>query len=318
MLFLKHCKCLLLVSCVFINCAHSAENSNAPIEQLYHTLHSKPHQSLSDRIGFISEAFLKKPYELGALGEGPGGDYDQYPLYRTDAFDCETYVDTVLALAFASNTSSFERYIEQIRYKNGQVSFITRNHFTCLDWNKNNQQQGFIRDITTSIKDANGHNVTLTARALIDKPSWYQHFTPTTIRLKNASITKTETSLAALKQKGQHLAREVCTMPYIPLSVLFNSQGEANMHLLKQIPNAAIIEIIRPNWDLEKQIGTHLNVSHMGFAIWKNGQLLFRQASSAQHQVIDIPLIDYLRKAQKSPTIKGINILVARKPPDPL
>ena len=316
--FFKHCRYLLLTSFILISPTYSAENSNASIEQLYHTLHSKPHQSLSDRIGFISEAFLSKPYELGALGEGARGDYDQFPLYRTDAFDCETYVDTVLALAFATNMSSFERYIKQIRYKNGQVSFITRNHFTCLDWNKNNQEQGLVSDITTRIKDANGHSVALTARALIDKPSWYQHFTPTTIRIKNASTTEKAAYLATLKQKGQHLEREVCTMPYIPLSVLFNSQGEANMHLFKQIPNAAIIEIIRPNWDLEKQIGTHLNVSHMGFAIWKNGILFFRQASSAQQHVIDSPLIDYLREAQKNPTIRGISILVEKKPPDPL
>ena len=312
MLFFKHCKYLLLISCVLINCAHSAENSNASIEQLYHTLHSKPHQSLSDRISFISGTFLSKPYELGALGEGPHGDYDQFPLYRTDAFDCETYVDTVLALAFANSLSSFEHYIRQIRYKNGEVSFINRNHFTSVDWNKNNQQQGFIRDITTSIKDANQRSVATTAQAIIDKPNWYQHFTVATIRIHNASSAEKTAYLASLKQKGHQLPRQVSKMPYIPLSVLFNNHGEANMQLFKQIPNAAIIEIIRPNWDLEKQIGTHLNVSHMGFAIWNNDQLLFRQASSTQHRVIDSPLIDYLREAQNSLTIKGINILIAR------
>ena len=312
MLFFKHCKYLLLISCVLINCAHSAENSNASIEQLYHTLHSKPHQSLSDRISFISGTFLSKPYELGALGEGPHGDYDQFPLYRTDAFDCETYVDTVLALAFANSLSSFEHYIRQIRYKNGEVSFINRNHFTSVDWNKNNQQQGFIRDITTSIKDANQRSVATTAQAIIDKPNWYQHFTVATIRIHNASSAEKTAYLASLKQKGHQLPRQVSKMPYIPLSVLFNNHGEANMQLFKQIPNAAIIEIIRPNWDLEKQIGAHLNVSHMGFAIWNNDQLLFRQASSTQHRVIDSPLIDYLREAQNSLTIKGINILIAR------
>ena len=105
------------------------------------------------------------------------------------------------------------------------------------------------------------------------------------------------------------------TIPYIPLSVLFDNAGQANMHLFKQIPNAGIIEIVRPNWDLTKQIGTHLNVSHLGFAIWINNVIFFREASSEHHQIIDVPLIDYLRAAQKSPTIKGINIQIALPQP---
>ena len=85
-----------------------------------------------------------------------------------------------------------------------------------------------------------------------------------------------------------------------------------HMYFFQQIPNAAIIEIVRPNWDLTKEIGTHLNVSHIGFAIWKNKTLYFRQASSIHHQVIDTPLTSYLYDALKnSETIKGINIQIA-------
>nr|WP_277619301.1 N-acetylmuramoyl-L-alanine amidase-like domain-containing protein [Legionella norrlandica] len=76
------------------------------------------------------------------------------------------------------------------------------------------------------------------------------------------------------------------------------------------MPNGAIIEIVRPNWDLRKEIGTALNISHLGFAIWINDKLYFRQASSQYGKVIDVPLIDYLDKARSSPTIKGINIQV--------
>ena len=280
------------------------------INQLYHSLNIKPNQTLSGRIAALSAEFLGKPYELGALGEGMQGDYDQFPLYRTDAFDCETFVDTVLALALANDALSFEHYIRQVRYKNGHVSFVTRNHFTCLDWNKNNQKQGFVTDITTSFRDADDHPVAFMAHALIDKPSWYQHFTLANIRIKNASPAYRATRLASLKEEGSNLSRKVSAIPYIPLSALFNQSGEPNMQLFNQIPNAAIIEIIRPDWDLQQQIGTHLNVSHLGFAIWKNGVLLFRQASSTQHRVVDSSLMDYLRHAQKSPTIKGINIQI--------
>ncbi len=84
------------------------------------------------------------------------------------------------------------------------------------------------------------------------------------------------------------------------------------MYLFKQIPNGAIIEIVRPNWDLTKQIGTHLNISHLGFAFWQQGNLIFRHASSEARQVTETPFIHYLKKAKKSPTIKGINIQVLK------
>lgn len=281
----------------------TAACGHATIDQLYHKINSKPYPTLSDKITTVSAFFLNKPYELGALGEGTQGEYDQFPLYRTDAFDCETYVDTVLALSFANNSSTFEHAINQIRYKNGQVSFITRNHFTCLDWNQNNQSQGFLRDITKKIT-----NNTLNANALIDKPGWYEHMTVANIRLNNATDAAKRHQLQLLKQEGSALPKTMCTMPYIPFSALFNAQGQANNELFKQIPNASIIEIVRPNWDLEQQIGTHLNVSHLGFAIWKNNVLYFRQASSTQHRVVDTQLIEYLQAVRKNPTIQGIHI----------
>ena len=288
----------------------SQQNSAHDIFQLYHKLNTKPISNITDRIVWFSGQFLTKPYALGALGEGKEAQYDQFPLYRTDAFDCETYVDTVLALAEAHDYRSFKQQINQIRYKNGHVDYINRNHFTCLDWNKNNQVQGFVKDITTTIKAKHDVSVIKFARALIDKPSWYEHKTIDTIRINKMDISVRQQRLQSLQKEGRQLLRSTSVIPYIPLNALFNQKGKANQYLFKQIPNAAIIEIIRPNWDLSKEIGTHLNVSHLGFAIWKKGKLWFREASSNEGQVIDIPLEDYLRQALQSPTIKGINIQI--------
>ena len=284
------------------------------VSELYHSPIIKPKASLSARIDAISTQFLDKPYLLGALGEGKDGYYDNTPLYRTDAFDCETYVDTVMALALADDDATFEHYIRKIRYQDGKVSFIHRNHFTDLDWNLNNQTQGFVKDITLSFHDENGHAVSTIARALIDKPSWYQHFSDAIIRVKSISRTERARRLTLLKQKGSHLPKAISTIPYIPLTALFDQAGHANTYLFNQIPQGAIIEIVRPNWDLTEQIGTHLNVSHLGFAINKNGTLMFRAATSTNHRVMDVSLIDYLRATQKSPTIKGINIQIVMRP----
>lgn len=307
----------LTILSVVTNASQDSNQADIIIGQLYSTLHNKPALDMPTRIVTISAQLLGKPYQLGALGEGIEGDFDQAPLYRTDAFDCETYVDTVLAIALANNPTTFKQCIRQIRYRNGKVSFINRNHFTCIDWNQNNQHQGFLRDITTTFHDKNNQPIAQFAQALINKPGWYQHFSVEHIRISPSSPIEQAKRLALLKQKSKSLPIVTSIVPYLPLTALFDSSGKANQSLFKQIPNAAIIEIIRPNWDLDKQIGTHLNVSHLGFAVWEKGLLIFRETSSNDGHVIDYPLIDYLREAHKSPTIKGINIQVVI-PQEPL
>lgn len=286
------------------------EEANAVINELYHNLANIPKFDMAARLDKISAHFLGKEYILGALGEGMKARFDQSPRYRTDGFDCETFVDTVVALALASSTTDFKQCICKIRYANGHVSYTDRNHFTSLDWNLNNQHQGFIKDITESFKDANNQPVAQMASALIDKPSWYQHLTLKNIRLNSENEKEQQQRLTDLKNRGNKLAKTNANIPYIPLTVLFDSAGKANQQLFSQIPNAAIVEIVRPNWNLRKAIGTNLNVSHLGFVFWKNNILYFREASSIYGRVVDVPLIEYLQEARNSPTIKGINIQI--------
>lgn len=286
------------------------QEANKIVSKLYHSLNDKPKFTMPVRLEQISAQFLGRPYLLGALGEGRDARFDQGPLYRTDAFDCETYVTTVLALALADNDTTFKQCLRKIRYEKGQISFISRNHFTSLDWNKNNQKQGFLKDITLSFHDELGKPVAKIASALIDKPSWYKHLTPEILRIHSADSKEQITRLADLKARGAKLTAKQTEIAYIPLTALFNSQGQANALLFAQIPEAAIIEIVRPNWNLREKIGTNLNVSHLGFAFWKKGTLFFREASAIHHKIIDIPLIDYLSQARSSPTIKGINVQV--------
>lgn len=304
------CLCLLLLPVWHNLHADSSElQANRIIQALYHNEVILPNEPLSLRIATISKLFLGKPYQLGALGEGQSGRYNQNPLYRTDAFDCETYVDTVIALALARNLNEFKRLLRHIRYEQGRIGFIHRNHFTCLDWNQNNQRQGFVTDITATITNEAHQIVAKNAQAWINKPGWYQALSLSIIQLPNATLHEKKRRLEALKHQGQTLPQQTSVISYIPFTALFNASGQPNTHLFRQIPNGAIIEVIRPNWDMERQIGTHLNVSHLGFAIWKGDVLLFRHATSTAARVMEVPLIDYLREAQKSPSIRGIHLL---------
>ena len=306
--------CLILIGTT--SAAHNSINpaqtqkTDQEIRQLYHSLHMHQITNMAARLNTISKQWLQRPYTLTALGEGIPSDYDEAPRYRTDAFDCETYVDTVLALALATDLVSFKQCIDQIRYAEGHVSYVTRNHFTSLDWNPNNQHQGFIKDITETIVNSKNKPIALQAQALINKTAWYAHASLQQIRLPRASLNEQTQQLSKLQRAGRQFNTQIATIPYLPLTHLFDSKGQAVLSIFKQIPQGAIIEIIRPNWDLTASIGTHINVSHLGFAFWNKGVLFFRQASSLHHQVIDTPLIEYLHDMQKIPTIKGINIQV--------
>lgn len=276
------------------------------IEKLYQNPILKITHNIPERIAIISAYFLGKPYKNGALGEGKNAPFNQNPLYRTDAFDCLTYVSTVLALANANNLIQFQQRMLRIQYRNAQPAFFNRLHFTSVDWNFVNEQNGFIHDITRYIVPTKDIRI---ARAVINKPAWYQKMTAHNLVLHYPlSSEETKKRLAALHALSAKVSIEISQLPYIPLTALFNATGKPNQILFNRIPSGAIIEIVRPNWDLTTAIGTHLNISHMGFAIRTPNGLMFREASSSANQIIDIPLIDYLQTYQQSTTVKGIHV----------
>lgn len=302
--------CLYSISTIATAEPKSAQAIDNTINKLYHSLNNKPNLTLEERLDYFSKYWLNRPYILFSLGEGAPNLYDETPRCRIDGFDCETFVDTVLALTFAKNSTTFRQCMDQIRYKNGRIAFTNRNHFTALDWNTNNQNQGFLKDITRSIVDEKKHSVALESKTIIDKAAWYSKLPITRIHVQNISIEEKNKRLCSLRQFSTQFTKQMSIVPYIPLSILFDQHGKPNKALFSQIPQGAIIEIIRPNWNLTKEIGTQLDVSHLGFAFWHDHILYFRQASIIYQKVVDVPLIEYLFEARKSPTIRGINIQI--------
>lgn len=260
---------------------------------------------LFTRLDDESAAFLNKPYLLYSNGEGVHGIYDQNPLYRTDGFDCFTYVSTVLALVENEDLNGFQNSVRAINYRDNTPSFLTRNHFTSVDWNRKNQQNGFIEDVTASLFP----KYYKVSDTLIDKPHWFAAMNEDRIQLlTNPGEARIQALLNDLKQKGQIFSPVESHLNYLPLSALFDAKGKAKQALFDKIPSGSVIEIVRPNWDLTKQIGTHLDVSHMGLAIRKKGILYYREASSLDKKVEDVPMADYLAGYLDSKTVKGINI----------
>jgi hypothetical protein len=288
---------------------YSQQEYDQAITEIYAKNADDLDRNIETQIKIFGALFLGMPYILGALGEGPGADFDKSPLYRTDGFDCTTYVATVLALAFSKNLSKFQENIIKINYRDNHVAYVQRNHFMEVDWNSNNQRLGFLQDITSHFVDAAGKPVASIAKTIIDKPSWYRMKNAGTIKtfepLADVSLQKLIDDLHALSTVVQSTNSQ---MFYLPLTALFDASGVPNENLLNQIPSASVIEIVRPDWNLKMSIGTNLNVSHMGFAIRDERGLVFRDASTITHTVRDILLVDYLREYLDHPTIRGIHV----------
>ena len=301
---------LFSISTEAINSELIEKNADASIQELYHSLSATQNSSFVEKLSWFSSQFQDRAYLLGALGEGPNARYDQFPRYRTDAFDCDTYVNTVLALALSDSLPTFQQCINNLRYINGIVSYVNRKHFTSVDWNTSNQQSGLLVDITLSIHDKKNQRVAQYASAVIDKPGWYAHKTMATIRIKSQNYSKHRQRLIELQAKGRGLAIIRSQIPLLPFTVLFPKNNEPDLYLFAQIPHGAVIELVRENWDLRKELGTFLDISHLGFAFWRDHILYFRQASSQYNKVIEMPLITYLKEAIDSPTTKGINVQI--------
>lgn len=102
-------------------------------------------EEFGERLEQFSTRFLESPYLGNPLGGGP--DAQESLVIRFDGFDCVTYVETVLALAAARTAPKFSNALREMRYHNGEVKWHSRNHY-MVDWIKNNQRRGIIKDIT--------------------------------------------------------------------------------------------------------------------------------------------------------------------------
>ena len=100
---------------------------------------------------------------------------DNYPLIRTDAFDCVTFVETSIANGDLNK-------LNKIRYKEGVKNFENRNHFMSTDWFKNNS------DLVYNISGLFGK---VDVRAVsINKKNWFkkQHNLTTDFDIQIANI----------------------------------------------------------------------------------------------------------------------------------
>gem|GEM_PF-690095 len=90
------------------------------------------------RVVTLGRKNIGQPYEIYLLGEFPFELHDPDPIYCLSRSDCLTFCEHTYAMALASDWWSFLRTLQRIRYRDGVIGMLTRNHHTIADWNRNN------------------------------------------------------------------------------------------------------------------------------------------------------------------------------------
>lgn len=257
--------------------------------------------SVQKRLDLISKIFVGFPYGKGGpLGEGENGRYDQDPLYRFDAFDCTTYVETIMALALARDVNEFESHQDKIRYEDGMVDYLKRNHFTDLQWIPNNIENGYMNEFTYEVVPR--HEVKI-AKALINFPGWIRSHKINQIVVPHAPAEERQSRLEELHSLATSFSTSVARVPYVEISRIL-----AKPSILNNIPSGAVVNFVRPNWDLTEAAGTHQNISHQGF-LFRIGKVLYLRHASTSGTVEQLPFIDYLAKFRNHATLKGVHFM---------
>ena len=241
---------------------HFKDMSEAQIAQSLVQIH-KAHPLLPDRILAVSGALLGIPYRLGPMGEGPEGEFDRSPTYSFKELDCTTFVEEIMALSLESDLDQAKALLQKIRYKDGKVSYETRNHFPEVDWRDNNEAAGFLKDIT---RDAAGDR-TVVMHKLISKRAWYISHTLNDIKgFSDLPKTELDAKLKRMQTLSEQFKDQVSTIAYVPLAAL--------PEVMDKIPSGTVANLVRENLPDKPQ-----SITHQMIIVVRDGQHYVRHAA---------------------------------------
>lgn len=259
--------CLFFSSCSFSNCQEK-KNPESKSEQTaifepiaiatpdslawrHYLSHREAFVSfpLSKRVKKTALLFLQTPYVANTL-ENRDGEFLTLNLHQ---FDCTTFVENVAALSRTPSTlSQFQKNLQQIRYRDGQIKgYASRLHY-FTDWIWDNEQKGLLKNVTQSL---GGVERPVSFHFMSSHPNSYPALSDSH-------------ALQAIKDAEKRL-NELKHF-FIPQEKIASIESE--------VQNGDIIAITT-NID-------GLDVVHTGFAIQKNGRLHLLHASSKAGEVL--------------------------------
>src|SRR5215475_10368862 len=105
-------------------------------------------RSIASRVEIFSRHFLGCPYSSSPLIGS--ADLPEVFTVSLEAFDCVTYIETVLALAHTTTVDGFLEWLRKIRYEGGRMEWKRRNHYMTA-WMRNNIRDGTVGRIPASM-----------------------------------------------------------------------------------------------------------------------------------------------------------------------
>jgi hypothetical protein len=239
---------------------------------------------LAGRIDAVSRKLLGAPYRLGPLGEESPPDTD--PRFRLDAFDCTTYVETVLALSLAGAEDAVDgddarRWLDRIRYTGAVPTFESRRHLIDAQWTPELIAAGVLRDVTRS----SGGRTTRSASLTLRQKSWERSSLASELGLPWSAVPH-----------GRHV------LPYLPWAALELDDVRG------ALPPVAVLNVVAaPDRD------TPTLVTHQGLLVRGDGGTpVVRHATPRRGRVVEEPIGVFLERARagkRGRTPLGVNVL---------
>ncbi len=106
---------------------------------------------LTERVIHLGRQNIGQPYEIFLLGEFPYEFHDPDPIYCLSKSDCLTFCEHMYSMALSHDWWGFLSALQRIRYRDGIIGMVTRNHYTIADWNRNNAF--LFEDMTAKLGD---------------------------------------------------------------------------------------------------------------------------------------------------------------------
>jgi hypothetical protein len=123
--------------------AHPPQLTRRRVQRLLSEI--KSYGSVGSRIEVLSRHLVGRPYQINPLIGS--ADTPEVFTVSLEAFDCVTFVETILALSMASSVDQFIERLRKIRYEGGRIAWQRRNHY-MTGWIRSNFKAGFVRPLS--------------------------------------------------------------------------------------------------------------------------------------------------------------------------
>ena len=228
----------------------------------------------------VAKTYLGTPYVAGTL-EAEG---EERLIINERGVDCTTFVELTVArwLAMQSDGLTFEEQVQQLRYRNGNIDgYLSRLHY-FTDWVAQNAQRGVWHELTPESDTPLWHADTLTLNFMSQHPQSYPY-------LKEHAWAVD--SLRTIEKEYAHYPTYYISKEHLALSP-------------EELP-------IR-NGDIVALVTTieGLDVTHLGFAVWKGDTLHLMHASMKHRRVVidELSLYEYLKGRKSCPGVRVVRL----------